>query len=168
MELQISTSGSDEESNRIFGYFSFRFNDVHGDGHSNYRFVIHLDFDSESQVGLMKELIEGENDDFEELMYDMESEYGIHDYGAYQKDFFGYHSDAIETDKHLEVMNKWKSFFEKKGFHCGSIDLVSDEQVERENLEYPFGDTWDFPLNIKDQNGRGAPNYSDIDLSKGF
>lgn len=72
------------------------------------------------------ELIEDENsNNWERIMWELETEYGIHDVGYNsEKEFLGFTTYEVSRDKVLPLMNEWIKVFNSYDFECGEISKV--------------------------------------------
>lgn len=105
-------------------HFEFEFSDYRTDDRSVlYRFPIMGSPDLEK----LTQFTGSDDGPFMELREDIESDYGCHDFfGSMDPGNYtvGFSSQEIEKDQRLEVMTKWREFFEKSGYQVGAVEFL--------------------------------------------
>lgn len=78
-----------------------------------------------------------DDDDFMDFVSDIESEYGVHDFGTCgDVERLGYHSYEVEPSKAAELIEKWHIYLTTRGFEPGEIEKLSWPAYEQRRTEY--------------------------------
>lgn len=88
-------------------YFDFYFDDGSDDGITTV-YAFNMELDSTST------LIDDNDESFEDAMFELESEYGVHDWSTRPVDELvgiGYTSYEVDPSKYVELMDKWLAYF---------------------------------------------------------
>lgn len=73
----------------------------------------------------------GEDDDFEDKCEELESDYGVHDVGfSPDTQFYGFTTYEVEEENIAELVDKWKVYFESRGFNVTDHKVVKDFESE--------------------------------------
>lgn len=85
-----------------------------------------LESSAEAQAWLETIKNDGADDEYFEFLGDME-DYGVHDFctvGEYEA--VGFSSYEVESEKYMEVMEKWHKFFADHGLGVGPITQLDE------------------------------------------
>lgn len=99
--------------------FLFNFYDEEVEKEKEYRFHIHAQ--TPEQFQSLTLIDQGADKKFNEFLSDMEGEYGVHDVSFGDTEFYGFTSYEVVPNRYDDLLNQWREFFSKRGFHVSDV-----------------------------------------------